>query len=668
MTSKFLDDNSKNRIDDVDRDAIDLRDRRYVPRLMPLRPSLSLEAEISDGLRQGGNLGWLPRNQGAEGSCAGHALAALVDIQRFLLDRDARPVSARMLYQMARLHDDLGREDGTTLRAVVKGLYHNGVCSEEFWPYSSGETGGALDIARAKDARAVPLGAYYRLSPNLGDYHSALNECGVVLASASVHSGWSREAVRRNEGRIVQSLDDAGGHAFVIVGYDDKGFMILNSWGAEWGGFDGLRGVAHWSYQDWADTIMDGWVLRLGVSAPGAFHLTLGEQGIHFMQNASQAVTTPGHDVLGHMAHLYDGKPVATGAYPFSMESFRETVRYLARRPGKSKLPVAPKWDAKAESDKRGYRGVILRFGGSVLGLKEMAAQIAREKPLAKERGLYPYTIAWCNDFVEHTEPVLNSIFEEAHKQIGQRGDQLDELIEERVHGIGRAFWRDVGRAAYRSAQYGRPVRDGSEAGEAPEATPDTSGSGTSGPVLDMIEALLGLRLDLHIIADGAGAMLLDKVLHGLGKKGIRKNFIRRVATLDLITPTLGKAEFERQFGDLADALRRKGPSAGGRARCTLHVPSPASDARLCVGHYSKSILDLVEKGFTAAEERRDFIGKSLVRTRLPAAWRRNSTFRSIDIVEIDPPPALVGALSQQDLQTRTPLFRTILDRIAPPV
>ena len=56
-------------------------------------------------------------------------------------------------------------------------------------------------------------------------------------------------ASRTNAGKIlvggqVSDASLAGGHAFAIVGYDQDGFIVLNSWGRNWGGYQGRSGMA----------------------------------------------------------------------------------------------------------------------------------------------------------------------------------------------------------------------------------------------------------------------------------------------------------------------------------------------------------------------------------------------------------------------------------------
>ena len=76
------------------------------------------------------------------------------------------------------------------------------------------------------DAARRPLGAYYRVDArSIADMHVALNEVGVIYASASAHEGWDAPGRQRGASQIPPRRARAsdGGHAFVIVGYDEHG-------------------------------------------------------------------------------------------------------------------------------------------------------------------------------------------------------------------------------------------------------------------------------------------------------------------------------------------------------------------------------------------------------------------------------------------------------------
>ena len=152
----------------VKRDATDLRDRLYMP---PPR-SLPQIFPADDDLRQ--YMGAYTRaglilDQGREGACTGFGLACVINYLRW--QAAGRPiklesVSPRMLYKFARQYDEYEGEnyEGSSCRGALKGWYHNGVCLESKWPYTTGENSLPVpgwDI----DAAEHTLGVYYRINP-----------------------------------------------------------------------------------------------------------------------------------------------------------------------------------------------------------------------------------------------------------------------------------------------------------------------------------------------------------------------------------------------------------------------------------------------------------------------------------------------------------------------
>ncbi|MGO7403089.1 C1 family peptidase [Rhizobium ruizarguesonis] len=636
---------ASDKIRNVPRDAVDLRDQLYLPTLRPLLPSLSPAAIVLTALQQDEPLYWLPRDQGSEGTCSAQATASLIDLQRMLNSAEGSttsPVSARMLYEMGRRQNDSTDGEDVSLRHVIKAFYHNGVCRDEVWRYAPGEPNGSLNVQRSKDARQVSLGAYYRLRASLNDYHAALNEAGPIIVSSATHDGWDTDRVEGNGGRILPSDSSRGGHAFVVVGYDATGFLVLNSWGACWGGFLGCRGLGHWLYEDWADSVFDGWVMRLGVSTPVAFAVTIGEQGLFFKKNSPVSRSIPEHQVKGHLIHLDDGVEAENARYPYSAGGFAETCRYL-RRTENDTQPVAPQWNPEGPLEEKGYRGIMLRFGGSILGLDEVAEQVAREKKLIKKHGLYPLTIAWCNDFVDKTTAVLVQTFADATKQTQTRGDRLDRLIEDSVHGVGRAFWRDIELASRKSA-------------------------GPKGPIPGIARQLLTLpNYSLHVVCDGAGVLPFCELLRTLGQmlRSKYERFLTMICSIDLVTPVIEAEELEHALRDYF-ALGQ-GLQPGNRNVC-LHVPTTKTDHCLTVGMYSRSILDLVEKGFSERRGKRppNYIGKSLERFRCGQGLNGNDLLSQFEIEQISIAPDRGELLQQEDLYDGSELIGRVLRRIAP--
>ena len=197
-------------------DAPDLRDFPFEPSLNKLRKYVRPPAAL------------VILDQKREGACTGFGLAANIN----LLKRnqgDKKQVSARMLYEMARLHDEWPGEDyaGSSCRGAIKGWYNMGVCSHSKWKYVPNKP-GTLTVERAEDARKNTIGAYYRIQPRISDFHAAINEAGSIFCSARTHDGWQQPHQKTHV--IPFMKQPMGGHAFAIVGYSADGFWIQNSW------------------------------------------------------------------------------------------------------------------------------------------------------------------------------------------------------------------------------------------------------------------------------------------------------------------------------------------------------------------------------------------------------------------------------------------------------
>ena len=238
-------------------DTVDFRDLMFVPTLVEVPKERSLAAFVKLTRSKP-----IILNQGQEGACTGFGLAAVCNhlMSARQVYSDKVPVSARMLYEMAKLYDEWrGTDyDGSSARGAMKGWHRHGVCAEKLWPHVPGKTDRELTTKRAEDAADRPLGAYFRVNhKDLVAMHAAIAEVGILYASADTHSGWDQV---KGDGLIPYGSKILGGHAFSIVGYDQKGFWIQNSWGPGWG----RKGFAHLTYKDWLDHGYDVWVARLG--------------------------------------------------------------------------------------------------------------------------------------------------------------------------------------------------------------------------------------------------------------------------------------------------------------------------------------------------------------------------------------------------------------------
>jgi hypothetical protein len=249
-------------------DSVDLRDRPYIPSVRVIPAELLLPAVAIPVL-----------NQRDTNACTGFALASVIYHLQFVARRKPKDyaVSPFMLYSMARRYDEFpgnpAADTGSSLRGAMKGWYKHGACAAKLWktvempkPIGKGENPSDdwwLDAVRR------PLGAYYRVETrSVTDMQVALNEIGVLYASAVAHGGWDDGAnARWKKGSDLwiiphrKALPNDGAHAFAIVGYTREGFIVQNSWDTNWGS----NGRAILTYDDWTENAMDCWVAQIGV-------------------------------------------------------------------------------------------------------------------------------------------------------------------------------------------------------------------------------------------------------------------------------------------------------------------------------------------------------------------------------------------------------------------
>ena len=549
-------------------DPVDLRDRIYQPTLNPLPPNKEPPAFFSacDSYHV--------RQQYGD-SCTGNALAALIDIhrQRVMtcpIVKSEDPASAQnrasamMLYKMALRQENRMDEQGVmSLRSVVKGFYHFGVCPESLWDDSA--TVNEPTPQQAIKAKKISLGSYYRLHPYLNDYHAAINEADAILVSATIHNGWNQLSFDdgRPYGTITDSQKPLGNHAFLVVGYNEEGFIVFNSWGPKWGGVH-KPGLALWPYDDWSESILDAWVLRLGVPAGNSFSSTIGRQGINFdgvAIGADHSGSPPCHLLLGHFSHLRDGQHAQSGSYVSSREAVKATANRIG---GKDEKETRE----KRLSRQRDGRDMLLYVPGSTFDIKRAVAHEIANRGSVEKNGFYPYTLFWANDDIETANEVLGYLFDKAVKKVGGQSNHLNSTIERVAAGQGRAFWRDLKSSAERAAQE----------------------NGDAADIFNTFAAVENLRL--HLIIDGAGALLFDAYLRNLNEEK-KERFLSSVKSLDLITPTL---EFHQLQGEYANLISRLSGNGDGNAR--LWTPSVELERRLHVGAYTNSILHLVLYSF----------------------------------------------------------------------
>ncbi|GAB3338057.1 C1 family peptidase [Larkinella ripae] len=527
-------------------DTLDFRDKIYVSNLYEVPVRIDLDEYKS----------WkVPiLDQGQEGACTGFGLATVANylLLRRKVVPDPKPVSPRMLYEMARRYDEWPGEDysGSSARGAMKGWHKHGICAEDCWPYQATGKKERLTETRTRDGRLRPLGAYYRVNhKDLVAMHSAMAEVGILYATASVHEGWRNVQA---DGLIAHSGQVLGGHAFAIVGYNQTGFWIQNSWGPTWG----KDGFALISYDDWLVNGTDVWVARLG--AP----VTLAEPQSIAISNSAASGKSNAYAFSSLRPHIIslgnDGRLNEGGSFGTS-EAEVETIF-------QDDFPAMTKnWTKKR---------LLLYAHGGLVGEDAAVQRLADYRPALLDAQVYPVSFIWHTDFWTTTTNIL----QDALKRRRPEGildaskdfmlDRLDDALEPVARAVmGKLQWDEMKENARLA----------------------TAKNGGALLALEQIAQLAKREeIEIHVVGHSAGSIFQGPVIELL-----TNTFGLTVESCTLWAPACTVSLFKEKY---LPAIKSK--KIKRFALFTLTDEAEQDDH--CARIYNKSLLYLVSNAFEA--------------------------------------------------------------------
>jgi len=179
-------------------------------------------------------------DQGELGSCTGNAIAGAFEYDMLKQGQPPMTPSRLFIYYNERLMEgDVGQDNGAQIRDGITSIASNGVCNENLWPYNPSQFAVKPSAAAYSDAAKHKALKFYTLNIDLTDVKQALAQGYPIVAGIMVFESFESDYVAQtgNVPMPNSSEQPLGGHAVMIVGYDDSAqhLIMRNSWGAEWG-------------------------------------------------------------------------------------------------------------------------------------------------------------------------------------------------------------------------------------------------------------------------------------------------------------------------------------------------------------------------------------------------------------------------------------------------
>lgn len=224
----------------------DLEDTTFLDSLSSEVPVLAMRGTY-DEVRLDARKVMKVEQQGAVGSCQGHAISSCVEMCYYIATNDlSRQLSRAYGYYESQRIDGIKGDRGSTISAGIKLAMSRGIPREELWKYS-----GRYNNARPAnwqeietDAAKHKVGKSYRMTT----YDGVRTFLGSGQGGISIGISWGGEMDRP----IVNSFSGSGGggHAISLLALserlDNDGrpyVWMMNSWGSNWGN----QGWSEWA-------------------------------------------------------------------------------------------------------------------------------------------------------------------------------------------------------------------------------------------------------------------------------------------------------------------------------------------------------------------------------------------------------------------------------------
>ena len=182
-------------------------------------------------------------DQGNLGSCTGNAIGGADHFERMKqgLDGAEFQVPSRLfIYYFERdLENSIHSDSGAQIRDGIKVLNCNGACFEDLWPYDISKFTVQPTDAAQQAAKSHVAIKYARIDQTENQMKACLAHGWPFIIGFTVYESFESDQVARTGIAPMPGKDErtVGGHAVLVVGYDDATgrWLVRNSWGTGWG-------------------------------------------------------------------------------------------------------------------------------------------------------------------------------------------------------------------------------------------------------------------------------------------------------------------------------------------------------------------------------------------------------------------------------------------------
>ena len=215
-----------------------------------------------------------PYDQGQEGSCTANMSAGMIQYDQAIQSLPLVMPARQFDYYNSRLLEGTTDQDaGASIADAVQAIAKYGWCPESMWPYTPDRLTAQPPKACYDAASPNKVTDYASVPQDLGSLKSALASSEPVGIGFVVYPSFESDQVAQTGIVPMPNIMDrlrgsVGGHAILLVGYDDSrsAFLFRNSWG-QWGIQSSGYGWMPYSYLTDSSLSSDFWILR---SIPGS--------------------------------------------------------------------------------------------------------------------------------------------------------------------------------------------------------------------------------------------------------------------------------------------------------------------------------------------------------------------------------------------------------------